>query len=223
MARIKDRERALALRKEGMSYGQIKKELDISKSTLSGWLKKYPLSKERISELRDNNDQRIERYRETMRKKREERIRDFYNQEEAKIFPISKRDLYLAGLFLYWGEGSKNSEARLVISNTDPGVINFFAFWLENYWNVSKDKLKVQLHLYADMDVSTEINFWSAELDIPNSQFTKPYIKSSLSKRINHRGGFGHGTCNLTLGDARLSERVKAGLQAVREHYIRKK
>lgn len=78
MARFKDREKALILRKQGMSYSQIKKILKVSKSTLSLWLRNYPLSKQRIRKLRDWNEQRIEKCRETKRKKKEERLKQFY-------------------------------------------------------------------------------------------------------------------------------------------------
>ena len=41
MARKKDKQKALTMRKKGMSYSQIKEKLGISKSTLSGWLQAY--------------------------------------------------------------------------------------------------------------------------------------------------------------------------------------
>jgi orotate phosphoribosyltransferase-like protein len=44
MARIRDRQNAIELRKQGKTYGQISNELRITKSTLSGWLGDYPLS-----------------------------------------------------------------------------------------------------------------------------------------------------------------------------------
>ncbi|MDD4531104.1 MAG: helix-turn-helix domain containing protein [Candidatus Pacebacteria bacterium] len=224
MARKKDRETALELRKKGMSYSQIKNTLNLSKSTLSNWLRDYPLSKERIRELRDCNEQRIERYRETMRRKKEARLSIFYNEEKAKILPINKSELYLAGLFLYWGEGSKNQNTKqLLISNTDPAVIKFFIYWLEKSFSVLRNKMCVQLHLYSDMDINREIDFWSKTLGIGKSQFIRPYIKESLSTRINHKGAFGHGTCNLRAGSARDAERVLMGLKAIRDCYIKKK
>ena len=148
MARYKDREKALVLRKEGKSYSQIKKILKVSKSTLSVWLKDYPLSKQRIRELRDHNEQRIEKFRETMRKKKEERLRGFFEEQKRLIFPFTKRELFLLGLFLYWGEGSKNQSNSLYISNTDPSIINFFIFWVAEVLKVPRTKIKVQLHLY---------------------------------------------------------------------------
>lgn len=223
MARLKEKQRAVDLRKRGMSYSQIKEKLMVGKSTLSSWLKDYPLSEERIRGLRDFNEKRIEKCRETKRKKKESRLNDFYNQEKTKILPLNKKELYLTGYFLYWGEGAKTYEAKLIISSTDPAIIKFFIVWLEKCWNVPRSKLKVQVHLYRDMNIAREINYWSEELNIPKKQFNRPYIKESSTKKINHKRGFGHGTCNLSLGDARLSERVLMGLKVIREYYIKKK
>ena len=220
MARFRDHEKALALRKQGMSYSQIRKLLKVSKSTLSLWLKDYPLSKQRIRELRDWSEQRIERCRETKRKKREKRLGLFYQQQRKLVSPLlNKSALYIAGLFLYWGEGSKNQLSSLSLSNTDPAVIKFFIFWLAKNLSVHKERLKVQLHLYADMSIEQEVSFWSEILDIPRSQFANPYIKKTLSTKINHKGGFGHGTCNVTIGNARLAEKVHMALKVINDRY----
>jgi len=218
MARFKDREKAVALRKQEMSYSQIKSILGIGKSTLSAWLKDYPLTPERIREL-SKNERVIERCRETKRKKKEKRLNEFYIEQKKKIFPFSGRDLFIAGLFLYWGEGSKTLSTSVSVSNTDPSVINFFAYWAANVLNVPKEKMHISLHLYNDMDIEKEIRFWSNKLNIPKNQFTKPYIKTSLSTRINQKGGFGHGTCNLRISNARLSEKVLMAIKAISDKY----
>jgi len=223
MARFKDRQKAIELRKGGLSYSQIKKKLKVSKGTLSYWLSDYPLSQKRIRELRDWNEKRIERCRETKRKKKEKRLNIFYREQKKIIFPLTKRELFLTGLFLYWGEGAKRFPTMLSISNTDPSVIRFFIVWLNKSWNISKSRLRIYLHLYKDMDVEKEIQFWSATLGVPREQFTKPYIKESSLGDINHKGGFGHGTCNVRVGDARLSEKNLMALKAISDHYLKKK
>jgi hypothetical protein len=194
MAEFKEREKAIALRKEKqMSYGQIKKILKVSKSTLSYWLRNYPLSEKRIKELQrkgwEKSETSRERFRITMRKKKEERLKKFYKEQRKIIFPFNKREFFLAGLFLYWGEGSKTHPGELSISNTNPSIIKFFISWLTNSLNVPKEKLRVQLHLYRDMNIRKEIQFWSKILNLPLSQFNKPYIKKSSTNRINHKGG----------------------------------
>lgn len=219
MARLEDRENAIALRKKGMSYSQIKKTIMVSKSTLSIWLKDYPLPKKRIRELRDWNEQRIENCRKTKLKKKEARLKNFCLEQKKIIFPLSKREFYLAGIFLYWGEGTKSHESEISVSNTDPSVIKFFSNWLTKSLNIPKEKLKAYLHLYKDMDVEKEIKFWSEKLDMPINQFSKPYIKKSSITRINHKGGFGHGTCILRTGNARLSEKILMAIKAISNKY----
>lgn len=219
MARLLDREKALALRKKEMSYSQIKKILKVSKSTLSIWLKNYPLSKERIRELRDCNEQRIERYRETMRQKREKRLNNVYKIQKKLILPLNKKELFIAGLGLYWGEGTKCRTDGLSISNTDPSVIKFFIYWAKIIFSVQTKKMKAHIQLYNDMNIKKEINYWSKITKIPIKQFSKPYIKQSSSKRINHKGGFGHGTCNIRINDVFLGEKTIMGLKAISDYY----
>lgn len=117
------RRRVLELRKLGKSYGQIRKELGISKSTLSDWLKNYPLTEEQLQNLRkDNEEFRVEKYRQTMRNKKNRKLLKYYNEAKSLLLPLSKRELLIAGVFLYWGEGTKTTTSQLVVSNTDPSL-----------------------------------------------------------------------------------------------------
>lgn len=219
MARFQDKEKALALRRQEMSYSQIKSILGISKGTLSGWLKNYPLSKERIDALRGKSEKRIERYRETRKRTKEKRLKEFYLEEKHKIFPLTKRDFFIAGLFLYWGEGSKTMSKEVSVSNTDPSMINFFIDWAIKYLKISKEKICITLHLYNDMNICKEIDFWSERLNIPKNQFSKPYIKQTLFRSISYKRGFGHGTCNARINNARLSEKILMGIKTISDKY----
>ncbi|MFA5051323.1 MAG: helix-turn-helix domain-containing protein [Patescibacteria group bacterium] len=219
MARSIDREKAIKLRKEEKSYSQIKKILGISKSTLSCWLKDYPLSKQRIRELRDCNEQRIEKYRETMREKREKRLKKIYGEQKQLWLPLTNRELFFAGLFLYWGEGRKGFQSAIEVSNTDPSMIRFVIYWLTKILKIPKEKIKVGLHLYKNMDIKKEHLFWSKTLNLSPSQFRKPYIKESSNLRINHKGGFGHGTCRIYICDARIKEKIILLIQGITNQY----
>jgi len=220
MALKEKREQALILRKQELSYSEIKRQLQVSKSTLSLWLRDYPLSLERISALGANNEKRIERYRETRRKTKEMRLEKYYIEQKKNVFPLSKRDIFIAGLFLYWGEGSKARFREVFVSNTNPSIINFFIKWMETVFKVPKSKLKFRMHFYEDMDIKKEIAFWSKILNVSETQFTKPYIKKTSSLRINEKGSFGHGTCNAGIYDARLSEQVMMAIKTISDKYF---
>jgi len=214
------REQALTLRKQQISYSEIKKILNVSKSTLSLWLRDYPLSRERINQLRGNSERRIERYREARRKTKEARLRQYYLEQRERVFPLSKRDIFIAGLFLYWGEGSKTLSKQVFLSNTDPSVINFFMKWMEVVFNIPKSKIRFRMHFYEDMDIEKETAFWVKVLGISENQISKPYIKKTSSLRVNEKGSFGHGTCNAGIYDARLSEQVLMAIKTVSDVFM---
>jgi hypothetical protein len=219
MAKYELKQKVLELRKQGKSYNQIKQELKVSKGSLSLWLKDFPLSKERMKQLRDFSEIRIEKYSRTMQAKRDARFREFYNHEKARHLPLSKKEFFIAGLFLYWGEGMKNVKYPLGLYNTNPQLIKFGLLWYKNSLNIPLDKIKVYLHLYSDMNINEEINFWSKELRMPLSRFAKPQIKKSEKTAIKYKGTFGHGTCGLLVNDVRLKERIMAALGAIADYY----
>lgn len=222
MAKRKEKQQAIHLRKLGKSYSQIKQEVGVSKSTLSYWLQDYPLRPERLRELRDLNQVRIENYRETRRRKREAFLKIIYEQEKKKILPLARREMFIGGLFLYLGEGGKTKPFELSLSNTDPAIIKMFIYWLTIVLQIPRNKLKIKLHLYKDMIIDKETKFWSKELGILLSQFKKPYIKKTLYRSITYKRGFGHGTCNVIIGDASLAKRIFMGLQVVRDYFSKK-
>ncbi len=217
MARIKDRQKAIELRMKGRSYSQIKSELGISKSTLHYWLRDYPLTKAEVYALQ-HSDARIEKYRETMQKKRNERMYAYYKEQKKKLLPLSRRELFVAGLFLYWGEGAKSDRNTVYINNTDPSVLKFALVWMTKSLNILKDDIHITLHLYNDMNIEEEINFWSNELKMPRATFDRPYIKQSQRININHKG-FGHGTCGLRVYNTAIKEPILMAIKATADYY----
>lgn len=115
------------------------------------------------------------------------------------------------------GEGSKQRN-RVSISNTDPRVIKFTLYWMTKVLKVSQEKLLIRLHLYNDMDVEKEINFWSEILNIPRKQFKPPYIKKTTRQGLTYKS-FGHGTCNLMYFNTTLSERIAMTIKAISDFY----
>lgn len=91
--------------------------------------------------------------------------------------------------------------------------------WLE-VQGVHKSRMYVRLHLYADMDIQKETNYWSATLGIPTAAFRKPYIKKSFfNKRRNYKGRFGHGTCNLLFNNRDLYELIMMSIKYLGGQY----
>ena len=216
MARRDDKLRALELREKGYSYSQIKSELGISKSTLSGWLSDFPLSPERIFELRDKSPQRIEKYRNTMQLKRENRLHTVYKKVSKDIGVLTPREVFVAGLFLYWGEGFKSSNATTGFANSDPASCKFFLRWLSDL-GVKQEKIVLRIQLYSDMNIEKEIKYWSKELNFPKDKI-RVRVKESKFSSLTYTTGFHHGTCNIYVYNRDLSEYILIGLKYLREY-----
>lgn len=186
------REQAIKLRLEKeLSYSEIRKRLGIPKSTLSYWLREFPLSEERILELRrrgwKKSEAKIERFRAAMRKKREAKEREVYNKYRTGFAKLSKDAFFVAGLMLYLGEGGKKNDTRISLANTDPKIIKFFIHWLNEFLGIPKEKMKAGLHLYENMDIEKEKEFWKNVLGFQEYQFYKPVIRKLRKKSFSYK------------------------------------
>lgn len=182
------KEIAMKMRKEGTSFGDISKRLKINKSTLSFWFKNIILSESAIKKIKTKSAsksvQALLRYSESRRQERLQRNVLQKREGVAVLGDLSERDILLAGLGLYWGEGYKYENGELGFTNSNPLVIRFYFKWLK-LWNVEKDSLIFRLTI-NEFFRKEEINikrFWINFLEIQEGQFSKTtYIKTSLKK-----------------------------------------
>src|SRR3989344_6169070 len=135
-SRLKEKEMCIKLRKQGYSYKEIMKEVNVSKSSLSGWFKFLDLSSEEEAGLQERALKNIGNGREraalSNRNKRIEREAAAL-KEAQKIFDLFKNDtIFVLGIGLYWAEGSKRTSAFQFV-NSDPAMILFMLYWAEKY------------------------------------------------------------------------------------------
>lgn len=207
-----------------LSYGQIRKLINVSKSTLSYWLRDLPLDEERIRELKiqglKNGEAGRERFRATMREKREKKMLEIYKDKTLKFQSIFSDDLlFIAGLMLYLAEGEKKTYHRLVFSNTDPDIVDFFTNWVVRFLNVPKDQIKVCLHLYENMDIKKEEDFWKERLNLGKSQFYKTQIRKLKKSSFSYRESFRHGTCQVYVSGVEKKQEVMMSIKAFLDLY----
>ena len=181
------KEKAIALRKEGNSLSEILKHINVAKSTLSLWLKDVGLSKAQHQRL---TAKRLEAARRGGKAKRQQRIlrMEKINEETlADITHITKRELWLIGIALYWAEGSKEKEYRLgtglQFGNSDPRMIKLFIRWLKNQ-GVSIDRLKFEIYIHKNSVNSIDYvkPYWSKATGFPLKNFNHVYYKKNKIK-----------------------------------------
>ena len=182
------KETAKKMRKGGASLGDISKKLYISKSTLSFWFKDMVLSESVIRKIKTKG--KIKSIRGLLRYselKRMERItRNILHKKEGAnlVGTLSKRDILMIGLGLYWGEGYKYDNGELGFTNSNPFMIRFYFKWLE-LWDVQKDSLifRLTLNNFFKKEENSIKNFWIHFLNIKKEQFSKTtFIQTKLKK-----------------------------------------
>lgn len=221
MTKLLLKRKVIELRRDGKSYSEIKNLVSVSKSSLSLWLRSIPLTNDQIERIKSKKARAVEKFRETMKLKRQKRLQDYYKEQSKIYLPMTERELYYAGLFLYWGEGNKASRNTVSISNTDPDVLKFSLLWMVRCLKIPKYAIKVALHLYKDMDIENELSFWSKELGVSKNYFNKPYIKKTLKTSIDQKG-FGHGTCNLIVQNTVIKEKLLMLIKSIADYYSQK-
>lgn len=123
------------------------------------------------------------------------RIKALARKELGKI---SRRDLWMLGIGLYVGEGSKAYETVQII-NSNPEVIKLAIRWLRDICGLTSDNMTVTLHLYPDNNVEKCIRYWSKTTKIPTKQFRKEHIDLRTNKTINKNKTLPYGTARISI------------------------
>ena len=102
------------------------------------------------------------------------------------IGSFSERDMFMAGLGLYWGEGYKDSNGELGFTNSNPDMIIFYIKWL-SLFGVRKDDLIFRLTINKFFEkYKKEIeNFWVQLLLVSEDQFSKTTIIQSILQKAS--------------------------------------
>ena len=172
----KKKSKAIKLRKQGKSYKEIHTSLKIPKSTLSLWLGREAWSKEISATLaRANRSARIARLRK-LNRSRGKRLAEAYAEAEAEAreeFTELKNDpLFIAGVMLYWGIGSRHPRQGVKFSNSDPKMVRLYAAFLTDACRIPTEHVRAYAHIYPAIDERTARAYWAKAVGLPWECFT---------------------------------------------------
>jgi hypothetical protein len=167
--KIQQQQRARQLRAQAWTVPDIAKELGVSKSSVSRWVRAVeftPNPRRHNHWTRDNPH--------PMQVAKEAEIERCDTEGKEMIGRLSEREFLIAGAALYAGEGFK-SDTSVGMANTDPAILVVFVAWLRRCFAVDESRLRVKLYLHEGLDLEAAEAYWSELLRIPRSQFRKPY------------------------------------------------
>lgn len=190
------REKARALRLQGMTYDQIQLELGCSKSSISLWVRDLPKP-----ERREASEQAKLAARK--RWEHELALRDtkrLATKEEAaeKFHTMTEGELWAAGVALYWAEGTKDKtyarRETVTFVNSDPGVIQLFLAWLA-LLGVEPERLRFRVMIHMTADVPAAERYWADLVGVEPGGLQKTTIKKHNPRTVRKNVGEDYRGC----------------------------
>lgn len=191
--KIEEKEKAIELRKSGLSYKEILEQIPVAKSSLSLWLRSVKLAKRQKQRLTAKRLAAVIRGGAAKREQRIALTKEIKDTARKEIGKLSKRELFLIGVALYWAEGSKEKEyksgSRVVFSNSDPYMINIFIKWLLEVIQIPKEKIYFAIYIHESHRYRLEEvkKYWLKYIDFNLENFKYTYFKKNKinTKRRN--------------------------------------
>lgn len=183
---LKKQQQIKTLYQNGYSMVQIAHQLGCSASVVRYWLDKHNIIRRSISDA-------ITAVYVTKFQKKPFRLKKYLSQAEEQ--------LKVAGIMLYWGEGSKTGNA-VKFANSDPTMVRLFVHFLRSICGISTERLKILMHLYPDQDEKELKLFWARIAGISSSQFYRSYIH--IGRVGTYKKKSQYGTISLIYSDKKL-------------------
>ncbi|MBU0998432.1 hypothetical protein KJ570_02815 [Patescibacteria group bacterium] len=222
--RLKNKEKfkeCIRLRKQGLSYSEIRKIIPVAKSTLQNWLvlAGLTLTKEHIEiqiKKRLEKRQIATEASRIIRQRNKERIISQALDLHKKYF---NDPFYNYGIALYESEGSKGTSCKF--SNSDYRVILVFVKFMEKYFSCNRLQnmgFEIYVHETRKKDLKRIINFWSKKLNIPN-KILKIYWKRNIVVRRRNNLDYVGQMLVKTKGEKLMGSKIQAVSDIILKKY----
>ncbi|PIU02316.1 hypothetical protein COT66_00855 [Candidatus Shapirobacteria bacterium CG09_land_8_20_14_0_10_49_15] len=189
MAKSQEKLKARQLRREGESIKVIAKKLKVSSSSASNWCRDIRLKKDQVKKLErrahDPNYGRRLKYTLRQQKKRIKKTNRLKKQGIREIGELSKRELFLVGVALYWAEGYKKDN-QVGFGSSDPEMVKTFFRWLYESCGCKPQDLilRVTVNISHRHRIREIENYWSKITEVPVDEFRKPFYQRVKWKKI---------------------------------------
>lgn len=145
-------------------------------------------------------------------------------REEARkeLKELRYNPLFIAGLMLYWGEGSKSPKDGVKLTNTDPEMMRLYVFFLTQACRIPVERIRANILLYPDLEERICRSYWAKSSGLPPENFTKSVTIQGRHKtrRLNW------GVCTVTVSSFYFKQKMLEWMKLLpkelmnREYYV---
>ncbi len=223
------KERAIALRVDGLSYSEILKNVPVAKSTLSLWFRGVGLSRQQEQRL---TQKRMAAALRGAAKKRELRIQSAEVIRETALSEIPNLDrnvFWMAGAALYWAEGTKQKEHNIsqgvIFSNSDPAMIKFMYKWLVEICEIPPNKIYFEIYIHEHSDTELSRVFWSKIINVESIYLDKIRLKKDKGNSYRkNTGATYHGLLRIGVRKStNLNRKIMGWVEGLSQAFLKDK
>lgn len=188
----KDKQKAevIALRKQGLSYSEILARVPVAKSTVSLWLRDVGLAKKQKQLITQKRIDGRLRAIEAIRRNKIQRVKDIKDSAREEVALLISDPFWLAGVILYWGEGSKEHDRACPVkfTNMDLPMHRLFLRWARKYLLIPDENLLFELFIHEKADIERAKKYWMENLGFTPDKL-RVYFKTHNPKTKRKRVG----------------------------------
>lgn len=186
-------EQALEFRRRGFTYAEIAKICNVSKATVSNWLRHESFSQAIAAENQKravaDNTKRLALINKARNSERKRQYTEMTRLAEIEYKNYRTSPLFMAGLMLYVAEGDVSASRTIRITGSRPELHSIFITFVTTYLGVDKKTIRLWLLLYPDLDETKCMKYWAKKTGISIGQFHKnQVIQGRSTKRTLHFG-----------------------------------
>ncbi len=222
---------AFKLRRQGKSYAEINKALGIPKSTLSGWFKDFVLTsraQDRLNARMKEGSRHLIKRNKLQTHEAQKRAKARQKEGRERVPILTKRDLLIVGVCLYWGEGYKRLQIRngkevtshaIAFVNADPEMIRIFVKFIVEVMGVSKSRIKAIMRLYDHINEDEARRYWIKSSGLPKACFCRKttYLISGASKRKKPFNRLPYGTLQVEVANTEKFHTLLGMIEGVKD------
>ena len=197
----------------GWSVKRIAKELGVSVSSVSVWVRDVELSPRQRAEL----DQSIGTGRirgNTLTTARARAQRQAYQASGRELARGSSRPLHAIGCMLFWGEGSRRRNT-IVFTNADADMHRVFLRFLRTCYGIGDTATTLTINCFLGNGLTrAEIEgWWLAELRLPRECLLPTIVNRPSKAGAAKRRTLPRGTARITVHSTAIVQSIYGAIQ----------
>jgi transcriptional regulator with XRE-family HTH domain len=201
-------EQAVAFRKRGFTYSEIAKICNVSRGTVSNWLKHESFSKQvatdNAKKATKENKKRLLLINKARVAERGLQYKKALKTAETEYRYYRHHPLFIAGLTLYLTLGDLDNERVIRLSSAKTAFHQLFLRFLIEFLAIEKTSIRFWLLLYPDLDEVTCMKHWCKKIGLSPAHFHKNQVVLGRAQHKTLHFGVGNTIIGSTLHKKKL-------------------